>query len=605
MCGIAGTFQVSPEEDSRIQDVVQSISHRGPDEKGYFNSQHGTLGMARLSIIDVTSGHQPNFSENRDVISIFNGEIYNYKELRSVLISKGHTFNNESDSDLIPHLYEEYGDDFVSHIQGMFSIAILVESEKKLVLARDRVGKKPLWFSRRNNGVVFCSELKGLLNFGGSRTFNREILAEYLYLGYTLHPRSPFLGIEQIQPGHIAIFGGKSEKHFRYWSPISEENSEITVEEAESRTTELLTEAVSCRLVSERPIGVFLSGGIDSSLVAAIASQMLPKIKTFTIGFESARFDEAQDARKIAEFLGTDHYELTIKPDPELILGAIAKSLDVPFADSSFLPTFLLSEFASREVVVALSGDGGDETFGGYDRYRFTKQLSRVNPILRSRLLSFLNDFPVGEGRKAKVLRALSSNSLSKAYLELQANLGLREIRALTGSSIGLAELLESLNVEASREFLISTLQRFDIEHYLPGDLLYKVDMASMANSLEVRSPFLDYRLVEFGLSLPDRLKVDLFKNKKILKNILSRLVPKEHSMRPKKGFGIPRDEWLRNDLKDLLFDSLQGRDSFVGELLDHQRIETLLSEHMKGKNHGASLWSLLMLELWAENWLN
>ena len=606
MCGIAGLISSDRTREEKVKSAVEMIRHRGPDEMGFFTEGNCGLGMARLSIIDVKEGHQPNFSENRKIVSIFNGEIYNYKSLQSLLRDLGHTLANDSDAEIIPHLYEKYGDDFVLHIQGMFAIAIYDVEKNKLVLARDRLGKKPLWFHNGPNSFAFCSEVKGLFGLGVPREFNPGILHEYLSFGYINSPRSAFHSVYQVKPANLVTFENGKIGERTYWNPDSVPKSTLNSEEVVEQTTSLLRNAVKERLISERPIGVFLSGGIDSSLVAAFAKEEIKDLQTFSIGFEEQDFDESRYARKVANLLGTNHHEEIVRPDPQTLVQSIAKVLDQPFADSSFLPTFILSRFARKSVVVALSGDGGDEVFGGYDRYRFNLNFSTLGMIRSLSHIPLFSRFVDEETRRGKFLRSIREKDSFSRYLRMHELGSPRNVERLLGFGANHQSLTTSFSAEKfDRSDSLKSMQLFDIHNYLPGDLLYKVDLASMANSLEVRSPFLDYRLVEFGLSLPSRYKVSPNQNKIILRRILSQYLPSEFVNRPKKGFGIPRSAWLRNELRDLVESTLLNNDAFVNQHLVKNDVQKIVFSHFNGRDYGATLWALLMLELWAANWLS
>jgi asparagine synthase (glutamine-hydrolysing) len=605
MCGIAGTFNTSTITTSRVHEAISAIRHRGPDETGFHLNSVCSLGIARLAIIDVERGQQPSFNESQDVLSVFNGEIYNYKELVEMLAGKGHRLSNNSDSEIIPHLYEEFGEYLVDKIEGMFAIAIWDKVQKKLVLIRDRLGKKPLWYALEGKGVSFCSEIKGLLSLGLKSDFDESSLTEYLTFGYVNSPRSPYKGISQLEPATVMTFTEAGQTQRRYWDPSDAQSRDISWSEARERANDLIRNAVSRRLVSERPLGIFLSGGIDSSLVTAFATQMLDKVETFTIGFDESEFDESSHAREVSNYLGTTHNQLIIRPNPELLITKIAQSLDVPFADSSIVPTFLLSEFTRQKVVVALSGDGGDEVFGGYDRYRVNHYLSKINWALRSNVFPALVSKNSEENRTLKLLRAIAHQSSKDRYLGMQTLISESGLKALTDVNQRNQSPYDLVSdFWKDKSSVVTAMQLFDLLTYLPGDLLYKADMASMAHGLEVRSPFLDFRLVEFGLSLPTDLKINLRENKLLLRSVLENFLPKFMCHRAKKGFSIPRAEWLRNELKPMVYDLLLNPNSFVSNYVETPAITGLIDEHMTGKDRDATIWSLLMLELWAKNWL-
>lgn len=605
MCGIAGIIAPSHLDSQRISEAVETISHRGPDETGFFRGAKCHLGIARLAIVDVKEGHQPCFSENEDLISVFNGEIYNFRELRELLLKKGHFLPSNSDSELIPHLYEEFGEEFPKKLQGMFAIALYVKSQEKLFLIRDRLGKKPIWFSNQDESLYFCSELKGLFSLGVKKSFDTSILNEYLSNGYVNAPRSPFKNVEQVKPGSIVRFHNGSTTSVSYWRPEDIPEDPISWNDAIEKGEELIKSAVRERLFSERPLGVFLSGGVDSALVAAMAVQELGQLETFSIGFDESEYDESNYAHEISQFLKTKHHSKIVTPNPLLILEEITKMLDLPFADSSIIPSFILSKFAREKVVVALSGDGGDEAFGGYDRYRANHYLSYLNPAIRLNPLKSLSSKLNAESRKGKFLRGLIQSDSYLRYLELQANVPWQTVAKLTKSKFVIDDAVAFLDLSSSRPSSdIRSMQILDLKGYLPGDLLYKVDITSMANGLEVRSPLLDFRVVEFGLSLPEKYKVNPKLNKLLLREILKKYIPEKMINRPKKGFAIPRASWIRGELRPLIMETLVTNHAWLNVHLDQKEISRIVKRHMDGINHDATIWSLLMLELWAQKWL-
>jgi asparagine synthase (glutamine-hydrolysing) len=606
MCGIAGSISNSEDKLERIKDAIKIISHRGPDETGFFLGEHCQLGIARLSIIDVIEGHQPCFNESKDIVSVFNGEIYNFRELRASLINKGHVFLTHADSELIPHLFEEYGENFPRKIQGMFAIAIYVKSKDAVYLFRDRIGKKPIWYSLQNGNFFFSSELKGLFPLGVSRNFESSTITEYLSLGYINSPRSPFKNIYQVMPGSVLEFRDGNISSREYWKleEIQEEN--IAWNDALIESETLIRTAVKDRLLSERPLGVFLSGGVDSSLVAALAQKELGNLKTFSIGFLESEFDESNQAVEIARHLGTKHHTKVVTPDPMLIVHEISRILDQPFADSSIIPTYLLAKFARDEVVVALSGDGGDESFGGYDRYRFNHYTTFANPLLRINPFSSSLAANTSESRQGKFLRAMgTADSMTRATV-LQANIPASTVARLIGAPLAqMPEIEKDVWCFQSNPSIVYSMQLNDFKNYLPGDLLYKVDIASMANGLEVRSPLLDYRIVEFGLSLPSKFKIAPNRNKVLLRELLGRYIPGHLINQSKKGFGIPRAKWLRGELRTLVTDTLINNNAWINNYVEQEQVKNLVRGHMNGKNYESSVWSLLMLELWASRWLS
>lgn len=609
MCGIAGVISTSLEKSSWVKGAVNAISHRGPDESGFFNTDGYACGMCRLSIIDVASGHQPNFNSQKSVVSVFNGEIYNFQELRTLLLGKGYPVRGVGDSALIPYLYEEFGEEFPAKLQGMFAIAVYDHRKQKLTLVRDRLGKKPLWYSVDQGNFAFCSEIKGLIQLGLPKSFDTSIIAEYLQFGYINAPRSAFKNVYQLKPGSILSVEQNQVRETEFWNPANVPDISIDLKEAKQETVRLLREAVKSRLISERPLGAFLSGGIDSTIISAIMKEESQgEVHTYSIGFDDERFDESKFARAVANHLGTTHHEDIVRPDPEFLSAEIVEMLDQPFADSSIIPTYLLSKFTRQEVVVALSGDGGDEVFGGYLRYRAGKYLDAVNPILRVNPFSLLPVGNMNNPRLRKFLKHSNHQDLVRRYVGFQSLFQTDDLYEYLNPELfnqqGLTFFIENWNLSKTSD-RIRKMQEIDFRTYLQGDLMYKVDMASMANSLEVRSPFLDYRVVEFGLSLPSDLKVKFGSNKFILKEVASDFVPRALIDRPKMGFGIPRARWLREDLKSVVQGALLSHRSSQRGWYKKGAVETILKKHNQGEDLDHLIWPMLMLELWATRWLD
>ncbi len=592
-----------------VSDSIEKISHRGPDETGFFRSQNCVLGMCRLSIIDVSSGQQPSYNQDRTVVSVFNGEIYNFRELRERLISRGYRIDSLGDSALIPFLYQEFGDQFPTQIQGMFAIALYDSTKYKLILARDRIGKKPLWYSWDNETLSFSSEVKGLLVLVPKRCINESVIPEFLQYGYVNSPRSAFKGIEQLAPASILIIKDEKISIDTYWKISDVPKLSISFQDAKEEAERLIREAVRTRLVSERPIGTFLSGGIDSTIVTALMKQEYDgEVNTYSIGFSDKKFDESGFARSIASAIGTKHYERIIEADPILIVETLAKVLDQPFADSSIIPTYLLAKFASEDMVVVLSGDGGDEAFAGYDRYRAGKFLHSINPLLLLNPLKLVPAEKFADQKFRKLMKNSGFQSLENRYRGFQSLFTIGDLQSILNP-----ELLRQANRDNFPDFWgltssndsVRKMQEMDIMTYLPGDLMYKVDMASMANGIEVRSPFLDYRVVEFGVSLPSKFKVGARENKHILHEIVQDFVPRKLLDRPKKGFGIPQAKWLREGLKEVVKDVLLDEKSRARDWYKFKKVEEVVNNHNAGKMFDNLIWPMFMLELWAKNWID
>lgn len=607
MCGIVGVVtELSPAKELTKTSLL-NLNHRGPDESGFYFGKKCHLGIARLAIVDIVQGSQPVYNESKEIIAILNGEIYNFRKLRSYLESRGHTFRSDSDSEIIPHLYEEYGPDFFSHLVGMFAIAVWDSKSETLLLGRDRVGEKPLWYHISSNEISFASELKALSKLIKKLDFDESTLAEYFTVGYISAPRSPYKDVRQLEPGTYLKFEKGLAKTIKYWSPnfiSSNFHNEIDLYQY---TKALLIDSVRDCMFSERPIGAFLSGGIDSTLIVAIMKGFNEDVRTFSVGFEDKSFDESTYAKKIANYLKTNHNETILSPDPTFLVQEISKHIDQPFADSSILPTFLLCKFASEQIVVALSGDGGDEVFGGYRRYRANHYLNRINSFLPLQVDRFDFEYRDESTLFNKLKKNVFKSDLKTRYFSMQSMNSKNELSRFTKLNPSLDEfysILSSIWQENSEFSPLQQMQVFDLEVYLPNDLMYKVDMSSMAHGLEVRSPFLNHKVIEWGLNLPTRHKISLFENKKILRRITEEFVPRELIDRPKKGFGIPRAEWLRNDLRQITEDTLLSRDAFSSKWFTRNSVVNLLKEHNNGRDLDRIIWPMLMLELWSREWL-
>jgi asparagine synthase (glutamine-hydrolysing) len=607
MCGISGIFSNGPVDSHSVEKSIETISHRGPDEKGFFRHQNCVLGMCRLSIIDVSSGQQPSYNHSKEIVSVFNGEIYNFRELRQSLISRGYQIRGIGDSALIPFLYQEYGETFPSKLQGMFAIALFDSRRNLLLLVRDRLGKKPLWYSQHGNSLCFSSEVKGLMSLGVSRKLNESTIPEFLRYGYINAPRSVFVGVKQLPPATLLKIEDGNVKIEKYWDPLDTPVTSMSFEEAKIETIRLLRQAVKSRLVSERPIGAFLSGGIDSTIVTALMQQeSQSQVHTYSIGFSDTKFDESRFAKKVAKAIGTIHHERIVEADPLLIVETLSKILDQPFADSSIIPTFLLSKFAREEVVVALSGDGGDEGFGGYERYRAGRFLDYINPILTINPARLIATDRVTNPRVRKLIRHSNFQSLAKRYSGFQSLFQESDLNSILSPdliNISDKDAFFDLWTAIPTRDKIRKMQVMDLKTYLPGDLMYKVDIASMANGLEVRSPFLEFRVVEFGISLPPNYKVGAGQNKRILREIAREFVPRELIDRPKMGFGIPRSRWIREDLRELVRDVLLDEESRSRGWYQFSEVERILKAHDQGSELDSLIWPMFMLELWAKTW--
>jgi asparagine synthase (glutamine-hydrolysing) len=614
MCGIAGGVGHSAPGRLLLETQLSSIEHRGPDDKGSYVSEGISLGMCRLAIVEIAVGKQPASDQSEKIHVVWNGEIYNYRELRAELEQRGVQCRDSSESEVVINLYLEFGLDFINKLNGMFAIAIHDARDNSLHLIRDRMGKKPLWISELNDGTLFfASEVRALMLARPDRTIRSEMISEVMQYGYIHSPNSAFNEIQQVPPASVTSWCNGKTSTSTYWAPDFDTKIKIPYQEALETTKELIEAAVSRRLISERPLGSFLSGGFDSTVVTAyMAKLMAEKVQTYSIGFQSAQFNEAHHARQVANYLGTNHHEEILSPDPALVVEKISQVLDQPFADSSIVPTYLLAKFARENLVVALSGDGGDEVFGGYDRYFAAPILQMLNPILgvTKHAYKIISKSPIGNKKKLSragtQLKAMPS--LAERYFSIQSLTQKEILRNLLSNGI----YAESIAIDFYNQFnqgreysKLDQLVRSDLAYYLPGDILTKVDMATMANSLELRSPMLDVNVVEWGISLPGKYKIKGFETKHILKDVARSLVPAELIDRPKMGFGIPRAEWLRTGMKEMVIDTLTDHTASQRGWFNPLEVKKTIDIHMSGDDKDSQIWPMLMLELWARTWLD
>jgi len=613
MCGITGGIGPSAPQQLLLDAQLKSIEHRGPDDSGtYINNGIG-IGMCRLAIVEIAAGKQPATDISEQIHIVWNGEIYNYRELRSDLEGRGVHCRDSSESEVVINLYLEYGLQFINKLNGMFAIAIHDSRDNSLHLIRDRMGKKPLWISQLSDGTLFsASEVRALMLARPDRTLRTHMIAEVMQYGYINSPNSAFNEIHQVPLASVMSWRDGKTTTATYWAADFETKVTIPYEEALETTKELIEAAVSRRLISERPLGSFLSGGYDSTVVTAyMAKLMKEKVQTYSIGFHSEAFNEAHHAKKVANYLGTNHHEEMLSPDPALVIEKISHVLDQPFADSSIVPTYLLAKFARENLIVALGGDGGDEVFGGYDRYLATPVMQKLNPFLglARKGLNFAGRNSLGNSRKInRVGSQLSSkNSLASRYSSILSLTQPHELISLLNPNV----YSDRAEVAFVNQFGLGELTSFDrmiqsdFAAYLPGDLLVKVDIATMANSLELRSPLLDVNVVEWGVSLPRKYKIKGFETKHILKDVARSLVPAELIDRPKMGFGIPRAEWLRSGMKEMVVNTLTDTTATQRGWFNSTEVRKVIDIHMAGEDKDNLLWPMLMLELWARTWLD
>jgi len=633
MCGIVGFLTsraLNIPKDEILKKMRDVLVHRGPDEAGEYirpldaRGPFVFLGHRRLSIIDLAGGHQPLSNEDGTIWVTFNGEVYNFKELREGLKGRGHQFRTFSDTEVIVHSYEEYGEECFKRFNGMFAIGIWDGKKNRLVLARDRLGKKPLYYSVIDETLLFASELKAIVSYPGfPRRVDPLSLIKYLFFEFIPSPHTIFRDARKLPSASLLIWDGKELKVREYWTPFDSLKAEGTFseEEAAIRVTELLRQSVKRRLVSDVPLGVFLSGGIDSSAITALArEEHTGEIETFSIGFEDASFDESSYASLASRHIGTKHHERTMGPVDLLnIVPHMPDILDEPMADASILPTYLLSKFTREHVKVALGGDGGDELFAGYPTYlahKFARHcdgwIAPFHPMLTflGNLLPVSDDnisfdfkikkFLSGIGYKNSIRNFVWLGSFSFPQLPHVLSQGI-------GSQLNRDRLLEEISRYESAFPLAdetSLIQFLDLKLYLQEAILVKVDRASMACSLEVRAPFLDHELVEFVVGLPSELKLNGFTSKYILKKAMEPFLPRDVIHRKKKGFGIPIAKWVKGPLRGL-FEDLLSRDRIEREgFLNSSYVGNLLQDHLAGKkDNRKQLWTLLVWELWVNQY--
>ena len=625
MCGLTGKIYLNPGrcvESDILTKMCRTLSFRGPDEEGYYTKDNAGLGARRLSIIDVDGGHQPICNETQTVWAIQNGEIYNFEELTKKLRRMGHTFATRSDTEVIVHLYEEYGTDFVKHLEGMFAIAVWDEKEKKLVLARDRMGIKPLFYANFTDQFLFGSEMKAILAARPPNlTLNTDALNYYLSLLYIPAPHTIYNEIHKLEPGRILIFqNGKLEMQ-RYWSLAQVSTfDDYSVTQLQKQLRELLIAAVERQLVSDVPLGFFLSGGLDSSIVVAGAREVHNnQIKTFSVGFDDPSYDETLYAQTVARHLHTDHTNITLKPDFNQVIHELADHFDEPFADSSAIPTYYLCELTRKHVTVALSGDGGDELFAGYLTYQADKLAhfyDRIPRLLSEKTIPWLvNQLPVSDtkvnfGFKARRFAGQALLEPGQRHFAWKAFFDAHLKESLLQKSL-LDPLVENLDgylpykqyYEEAHQFEeITRFQYTDTMVYLIDNNLAKVDRISMAHSLEVRVPLLDTDVVEFAFKLPDQLKMPGMKLKHFLKESVKDMLPEEIINRPKKGFNVPMPRWLKDGLKPAVNHYLSSEVVNKQGYFNAHTVRHLVDSHMSGKaDYSRNIWALLMFNLWVE----
>ncbi len=626
MCGITGIVRSDskPIDEALLSRMCAAIRHRGPDDDGFYVNQGVGLGMRRLSIIDLKSGRQPIHNEDSTAWIVFNGEIYNYLELREKLEKLGDKFYTNSDTEAIIHAYDRYGADCPKHLRGMFAFAIWDQRTRELFLARDRVGKKPLLYAQVDGQLIFGSEFSSLLLHPAiSRDVDIKALDYYLSYRCVPAPLTAYRAIRKLEPGHTLRWRKGEISIQRYWQPDFSHKLNIGEEEASERAIEILRDAVRVRLMSEVPLGAFLSGGIDSSAVVALMSEeSATPVKTFSIGFEEQDFSELHHARRVAEYIGADHHEFVVRPDALEVLPLLVEHYGEPYADSSAIPTYYVARETRKHVTVALNGDGGDESFAGYERYaamRLAQQYHRLPALLRESVVEqAVSLLPTSESRRSRLRdakRFLQAASLPKVerylrWVSVFDESAKREIYSEAFSkdtkNLHARDLLDPWFAHANGSGIVDAALLADTMTYLPDDLLVKVDIATMAVSLEARSPFLDHHVIEFAASLPEKLKLRGMTTKYLLKRALRKILPAENLHRRKMGFGVPIGDWFRGRLQPFLRETLLSQRALSRGFFQPDAVTRLVDLHARGeRDYAHQLWALLMLELWFQRFID
>jgi len=629
MCGICGILNFGKDghiDKEILHRMCNVLEHRGPDDEGYFigTSNNGQpagigLGIKRLSIIDLETGHQPIHNEDEKIWVVYNGEVYNFQELRAETERKGHHYYTKSDTETIVHLYEDYGADCVKYLRGMFAFGLWDGHRQQLFLARDRLGQKPLVYTLHRGNLIFASEIKSILEYPDlKREVNINALHYYLTYQFVPSPLTMFEGIKKLPPASIMTCDREGNIEIeRYWTPIYKNKLKLDEEEYCSRILDLLRESTKMRLISDVPLGAFLSGGLDSSAVVGMMSQLMDKpVKTFSVGFDEQSFSELHYARFVADHFRTEHFEFIVKPNVIEILPRLIWHYNEPFADPSAIPTYYIARETRKYVKVALNGDGGDENFAGYDRYKANKlsnYYTKIPKFIREVVIKgLIRNLPESTKRKDLIRRLkqfVQASSFSPerrnvkwhSFFDDQEKQDLysEELRNRFKNFDSFNYMTDVFDQSDAEEFLDKILYT-DIMTYLPENLLVKMDIATMANSLEARSPFLDHKLIEFTAQIPSNLKLKGFTSKYILKRALKNLLPRKILHRDKMGFGLPIGEWFRRELRSYVQAVLLDKRCIDRGYFKKDAIQQLLDEHISGRmDHGYRLWILLNLELW------
>lgn len=626
MCGIVGFVNADGRAVDReiLGRMNDAIIHRGPDDQGVHVSGSLAIGMRRLAIIDIGGGHQPMFSSDNRYSIVFNGEIYNFLELRNQLEAEGERFDTDCDTEVLLRLFQLKGADCLQGLRGMFAFAVWDSVQRELFIARDRVGKKPLLYAHLSNGdLVFGSEFQSLLKHPGiSREIDPDAIDSYMSFLAVPAPRTAFRDIRKLEPGHWMRWKAGRIRTERYWQPDFSSKISISETEAVEETTRILEESTRLRMISDVPLGAFLSGGVDSSIVAALmARQTHTPIKTFSIGFEEQDYSELKYARMVARHIGAEPHEFVVRPNAMELIPTLVDHYGEPYADSSAIPTFYVARETRKHVTVALNGDGGDESFAGYERHAamlIAEWYRRIpNPLRKIFIESIVAMLPGSELKRSRfrdLKRFIKAANLpiSERYFRWTSSFPQEELdelytdsfkRSLTGTG---AQSVQATWLEAgagkSHRGILDSVLLTDLMTYLPTDLLVKVDIATMANSLEARSPFLDHKVIEFAASLPENIKMSRFQTKSLLKKVAANLVPREAVYRKKMGFGVPIGDWFRGEMKGFVREILLSEKSLKRGVIRPETLRRYVDEHTSFKrDHAFKLWTLLMLELWFE----
>ena len=624
MCGIAGKFNFKtgePVSEKLINSMCAKLHHRGPDDQGVFTDGPVGLGHTRLSIIDLSSlGHQPMQSNDGRYWITYNGEVYNFLTLRKELISEGYTFKSQCDTEVILSLYQKYGKNCLEHLRGMFSFAIWDCKKETLFLARDRIGKKPLYYYYDEKRLIFASEIKSILEDNSvKKQINYEAFYDYFKYLYVPDPKTIYNNIHKLEPGHFLFCSKHKFEKKQYWDVSFSQSESKNLNQITEELYEILKESVTMRMISDVPLGAFLSGGIDSScVVAMMALESQKPVKTCSIGFNSSKYDEVEFAQIVADQYQTDHHELTVKENAASIINDLPKYFDEPFADSSAVPTYFVSKLARQKVTVALSGDGGDENFAGYEKYYMddieNQIRNKIPGIIRKSIFpgiaNILQKFDNPYLQKGNTLLNTLSHDADFGFFltntEFNQTLWSSLVNEETKKKIG---DYDPFNVtqyhynKADTDNHLSKILYTDLKTYLPGDILVKVDRMSMAHSLEVRAPILDHKVIEFAASIPHALKYNKGEKKYILKQSLKKILPDSILYRKKMGFSVPLADWFRNDLRTIAKNTLFSSNSGLSTFFNMNGIKKIWDSHQTGRRNFATiLWTLLMFELWFKN---